>query len=120
MRTPDQLNRVIRKYVKKWKAELRLWNYSIDTQVRTYIPNTAQTGIGNGVGANCTSDWRYLTANMDFSFDLMGDMEEADIEKIVLHEMLHICVNEMRYEGIEHEERVVTELTTVISRLAAK
>ena len=33
-----------------------------------------------------------------------------DINYMVVHELLHVLVNEMREEGIDHEERVVTHL----------
>lgn len=58
--------------------------------------------------ANVT--WQYQTATITFYPKSMKDMAEDDIEKLVVHELMHVFLNEMREEGIDHEERVATML----------
>jgi predicted SprT family Zn-dependent metalloprotease len=38
-------------------------------------------------------------------------MDADSIEKIVVHELMHVFLNEMREKGIDHEERVATMLS---------
>jgi len=38
-------------------------------------------------------------------------MENDQIEMTIVHELCHALVNEMRKDGIDHEERTVTALT---------
>lgn len=110
MRTANQLNKVITKLVKKWKTKLRLWDWTISTSINTYL----QGGENNfDVAATTDCDWRYMIAKIRFSMEMLGDMEEPDIERIVVHELTHILVNEMRNWNMDHEERVVSQIANV-------
>ena len=85
--------------------------WKIDFTVRDYLHNNC---ADFQTMATCDADWRYFEATLNFSFIKMYDLEEEEIEKIVIHELLHIVVNEMREDGIEHEERVVSHLTMMV------
>lgn len=61
--------------------------------------------------ATCTASWEYRQAQITFNMPLLAAKKEEEIEEIIVHEMVHVLVNEMREKGIKHEERVVTELT---------
>ena len=37
-------------------------------------------------------------------------LSKKEIEKVVVHELMHVFLNETREEGIDHEERVATQL----------
>ena len=114
-RTVKQLHSVIHRLVKKWKYALYLGMWKIDFVVRDYIGDSRVDGYQTA--ASCDTSWQYFTAAIDFSYVQLKDMEEEEIEKIIIHELLHIVVNEMREDGIEHEERVVSHLSMVISYL---
>jgi len=116
-RTVKQLKAVVGKYVRKWKQKLWLHMWHIDCVYRTYVRPSEDTPDGMTVTASTRSAWMYFTATIDFSIDQLADMEENDIEKIVIHELLHIVVNEMREDGIDHEERVVSHLSTAIEAM---
>jgi hypothetical protein len=70
----------------------------------------ARDGLGDKAG-ECTADWKYLWARVEFWPDSMTFLSKREIERTVIHELGHILVNEMRAEGIDHEERVVSHLT---------
>ena len=69
---------------------------------------------GRVVPATVTSDWRYGTATVSINVPAFRGMKRKEIEFILVHEFVHILVNEMRERGIKHEERVVTNLTTAL------
>ena len=98
----------IEKWVKKtwlgwWKIDVVYYsgyeflklneNYSIDT------------------AAACKTNWTYLTAMILVNSEKLETLSEKEIEEIAVHELMHVFLNEMREEGIEHEERVATVLT---------
>jgi hypothetical protein len=47
-------------------------------------------------------------------------LDEYELEKAIVHEFMHILVNEMRAGGIDHEERVVTGLANAALWLEAE
>jgi hypothetical protein len=60
------------------------------------------------------ADWQYGTATILFNVPAFDGKSDDEIERIVVHELLHILVNEMREGEIHHEERVVSQLTKAI------
>lgn len=72
---------------------------------------------GNGtyrVGL-CEVDWKYLTAYVTIYPKAITHLDHKGIEKVVLHELMHILINEMREKDIHHEERVATQLQKAFS-----
>lgn len=114
-RTTLQLKAVINKYLKKWRSNLFLGMWTINFNIRDYLG--AARDEGYSTAATCDSSWKYFTADLDFSYVQLKDMEEKEIEKIIIHELLHIVVNEMQEGGIEHEERVTSHLQMIMSYL---
>jgi hypothetical protein len=109
-RTIPQLKAVLKKYLKKWKNNLYLGMWQIDFNIREYLKN--EQGEFE-TAATCDANWQYFYASLNFSYAKMRELADIEIEKIVLHEMLHVVVNEMREDGIDHEERVVSHLTMI-------
>lgn len=68
--------------------------------------------------ARTLADWRYGTATIDVNVPALKDMSDEEIERVAVHELIHILVNEMREGDIKHEERVVTALTKAIFWIA--
>lgn len=95
-------------YVKKWKRQLWLGQWNVDTVWEW-------DGLGEDTTtAKCQCDWRYMIATITFDLIRCSTLDDEGLERIVIHELLHMVVNEMRYDGLEHEERVVSHLTSVI------
>jgi len=117
-RTPEQLRKVVKKYVLQWKTELYLGMWTVNFTIKDVLvkPNSKWEGV-----AYCENEWQYYIAHIDFSHVMMKDMTEEEISRIVLHELLHTVINEMRNwekeDGGDHEERVVSHLTMIIDRL---
>lgn len=63
------------------------------------------------VAAITLADWQYGIATIDVNLTAFDGMSPEAVEKIVIHELCHILVNEMREGELHHEERVVTGLT---------
>lgn len=102
------------KYCKKtfdwWLTQLGLkwWKVTI-----LYIDDidTIHSHFSEDVVMKCWADWRYMTATIEVNLLKLRTLEsKQEIESVIVHELCHILVNEMREDGIDHEERVVTTL----------
>lgn len=96
---------------KFWRQETGLGYWKITYKwCRESIPDHEEAA---GV---CKCDWMYQHATIFFNLDQLKDMDDEDAEKIVIHEHMHIFLNETRYfneeNGIKHEERVASALTS--------
>jgi hypothetical protein len=56
-------------------------------------------------------EWKYMDATIGINVPAFKDLSDDEIERAVVHELLHVLVNEMREKEVHHEERVVTTLT---------
>lgn len=103
----------IDKLINKWtyRLGLRWWKVTV-----TYVEDVQEVATtfmeqDTTVLAKAFCDWRYATCNLYFNYYHLKDMSKEDIEFTIVHELCHALVNEMREQGIDHEERVVTGLT---------
>lgn len=103
---------------KKWIARLGLnwW----DVEVHFYddpgeiVRLFRQMDNGDVVPAFVDANWMYADAKISVNLPAFEDCEPDKIERIVVHELMHILVNEMREGELHHEERVVTQLTKAL------
>lgn len=102
----------VRRYLDKWRNLLCLWNWtggvSWSEERKTGEPEGAETL------ADVYVDWKYLDYCINFYLPCLPGKTDKEIERYVIHEMAHILVNEMREEGIKHEERVASQLTNAL------
>ena len=104
----------IKKLFNKWiyLLGLRWWNVTInyidDPQEIIKIFRVTDDEI---CVAKTYADWRYATCNVYINLPQLKQMENDQIEMTIVHELCHALVNEMRKDGIDHEERTVTALT---------
>jgi hypothetical protein len=61
--------------------------------------------------ATTYAEWKYAAARIEINLPAFDGLEADKIERVVVHELCHILVNEMREDDLHHEERVVTGLT---------
>jgi len=107
----------IKKICDKWiyRLGLKWWevqvNYVSDPQTVIEIFRITDEEI---VIAKTFADWKYMTANIYLNIPPMLSMSSDQVQRIIVHELLHVLVNEMREDGIDHEERVVTSLTKAV------
>lgn len=106
---------------KLWADLLWLNDWEIDvsytiTPIESRDPSDKERG--HCTLATCDVKWFYKKAFINVYLVQTMLLSDKDLEKLVLHELLHAVVNEMRNinqsDGIEHEERVVTTLTDIM------
>lgn len=98
----------IKKLLDFWVRYFGLTYWKIEIEYKDYIvPGES----GNVPVARTFADWRYLSATIEINISDISGMKKEELEKVIVHELLHIIVNELREKDISHEERVVSELT---------
>ena len=60
--------------------------------------------------ATCETNWKYMEATITVHEEKLERVKDSEIADLVLHELMHVVLNEMREDGIDHEERVATFL----------
>lgn len=107
----------IKKLCEKWiyRLGLRWWEVEIHyVEDPQDVIDIFKTNDNEIVIGRTYVDWKYMSANVYLNVPSMLNMTHNQIERIIVHELLHILVNEMRENSIEHEERVVTGLTKAV------
>lgn len=91
---------------------LRGWNVEVKCHRGPWV-GMRDAGAGFVVPADITCHWQYAEARININLEEVKDLSKEKLEKVLLHELCHAIVNEMRYweEDHSHEERVVTHMT---------
>jgi hypothetical protein len=132
-REKDFLIALLAKYTKDWYWIAERQGWQIDTEYhREEWGGESRPGEHLTIGAEAWSSWRYLMATIKFFLPAIKDIvtdksyppeDRADrLEKLVLHEVCHVLVNEMAFDptdkdkegAYDHEERVVEMLARAI------
>jgi hypothetical protein len=113
------ISKIVDDLIKKWipRLGLELWTITCDyCDSHKFIEiEDSKTAV-----AFCHVRWPYLTATIRFNKDHLQDENPNNLELIVVHELMHIIVNEMRDDNqnsIDHEERVSTVLAKAFLRI---
>jgi hypothetical protein len=105
----------VRRYLEPWCTVLGLNWYAINC---LWYDKEKEFLKGNGTAVfRVWPDWRYMTANVSVNMPAVKRLTDDELERAVVHELVHVLVNEMRETGINHEERLVTMLTKAMYRL---
>ena len=102
-----EIKRFVRKKLKWWIGWTGLGYWKITSRWEEII---MMDHGGYDTAALCTCDWKYQTAEIVISLSKFRDLKKWEIENAIVHELCHIFLNEMREEGIDHEERCATQL----------
>jgi hypothetical protein len=99
--------RLVKKAFKKWLTPLglRWWRVTFVWSDKT--PREK----GQPIAGKTFADWRYHEATVYIYQPHLLYLTDEEVEPFVLHELVHILVNEMRRCRMHHEERVVSDLT---------
>lgn len=109
----EKAKKLARKYFLWWTQWLGLRYEKIDL---IFVDNIQTKYIDGSVGINpktagsCDTDWRYQESTISINKQWLTKLSKEGIEKLIVHELMHVLLNEMREEGIDHEERVATNL----------
>lgn len=101
----------VKTYFDKWQKRLGLGWWDIDIAWVETEKEIAAHFDDSDTSAFVNIDWPRGDAILYIRVPHFKYMAEDRVEKIVLHELCHILVNEMREGEMHHEERVVTGLT---------
>lgn len=103
----------LEKIVKPWSSRLGLFDWEADVIVTQHELGVSALDENANVLASCSASWPYKAARLEFSGPGILRIDDDDLERAVVHELMHCKVNEMaKGEGVDpHEERVVTDLT---------
>lgn len=116
--TPAQTERKIAKFVKKWRPLLGLNSWDISLQFFAGVYIQADGVPSTGSDASCHASWPYMSATIAFDTDSLSNYTDRDLEVVVVHELAHVLVNEMREPDpdVAHEERVTTMVAWALVR----
>ena len=98
--------KVAKKYFEWWSRWLGLNYGSMNLIFVEFIKDAS----GPDVAGTCETDWRYQETTVTLALHKLRELDRCQIEKVIVHELMHVLINEMREEGIGHEERVATNL----------
>lgn len=128
----DSYTNELKKYENEINKHIDYWIpvLGLDSWIRLDVSCALGSDASNpGTLAETIVDWRYMEANIDF---YLGSIVESGItphrmEYIVVHELCHCVVSEMRpklHEGeradTDHEERVASNLARAFMRAKYK
>lgn len=104
----------IRKLMDKWRDRLWLQEW--------WITNSFSRGAFESNGdydalAATSVQWAYRQATITWDMEAVSNQTDEELERVFVHEIMHIHLNEMREEGLAHEERVASTLALLITRL---
>ena len=107
-----RLKKLIRKYFRWWLHWTGLGYWNITLQISG---EQKQSSDGGMLAGHCDCSWKYLTATITIYLPALEGCTPAQIEKVIIHELVHVLINEMREGDSDHEERVVTQLQKAFS-----
>lgn len=99
----------------KWIKPLGLgwWDISFEYARDDYVaPENASSPDASL--AKCAANWRYGHACITWNMPRVREIEDAELERCFVHELMHIFLSETRENGedwLDHEERVASTLT---------
>jgi uncharacterized membrane protein len=99
----------------KWKwythyLGLGLWDGSL-----IFSDSIKEDRWGFTTYAETNADWRYLRFTVTAYPNVMINLSEDKLEDVIVHELMHVFLNEVREAGIDHEERIASSLQRAFS-----
>ncbi len=112
--TPE---RRLRALFKKWTPKLGLTDWDIAIELAPPLP--AVDSVVD-TAADCHAIWEYERATIRFAEEYVETCDDSMLENHVVHELMHVMLNELRREHkMPNEERTATRLTRAFLRVAA-
>lgn len=110
---PKRAIALIQQYAKRWTYRLGLRWWKIDLEFMD-DPDSILAEFARDENKTCLAttytEWCYTAAHICFNVPAWCKLDEGEFERMLLHELCHILVNEMREGEMHHEERVVSHL----------
>ncbi len=102
----------------KWRDRLGLASWLVN---RDYHDGEYVQGDGRSSSdaiASADVDWAYQRATLSFNLQKVEHQDDAALENVIVHEAMHILINELREDGMKHEEHACTMLAWALIRTA--
>jgi len=107
-----RVKKLLRKYFQWWIHWTGLGYWSVRAVFEKGIENIP----GNlYLCGHVDAEWKYQTATVTFYPKAMRHLTPKEIEEAVVHEIMHVFLNEMQEDGMHHEERCATQLQKAFS-----
>lgn len=90
----DKIKEILTEKAKWWIHNMGIGFYSAKLNFNELVIREDRNGFTTY--ANCDADWRYLRFTITFYTSTMSDLDEDELEVVVVHELMHIFLNEMR------------------------
>ena len=109
------------KYTKKWDLPLGLrWWHQTHEWCDEPIGDAPE---GRSVAGKADVDWQYCRVVFKWYLPGLAELDDTALEKLVVHEMMHVLTNEMRQwqdasDAMMHEERCATTLARAFQYIA--
>ena len=114
----DKQKFIVQRFLASWVPILGLDHWHIDILYHSEPPENWSKGQVGG----CCVQWKYKEVTLGFLLTSLSDATEKRLEYIVVHELCHTVVNQMRgtmnwdHNDMANEERVVTEMAYAFIR----
>lgn len=92
-----------------YRMGLRWWDLHFSFHRKT--PKKFKRKDGHQTGVRVLARWQYLEAYFEVNTPAVAKLSDAELEVVIVHELCHVLVNEMREKGVKHEERVCSRLS---------
>ena len=104
-----------------WTVHHVYWDDRRDYAEHSAKHETTATANYEESTAHTTVSWPYMEATIHWNLPLCAQVDDAELEKVFVHECMHVHLHEMRaittcecpYD-LRHEERVAVSLQKVI------
>jgi len=116
----EKTKKLLKKAIRRWtyRLGLRWWHVTfVLTSNKKLIKDVFKdkdVKKGRRIIGRTFANWMYKTATIYINVPALKGRTERFLEEVIVHELMHALVNEMREEDVHHEERVVTSLTEAI------
>lgn len=106
----------IRDMLEYWRSALYLdeWHVNLQFTRGPWQTDGAEQPIGE-----CLAQWEYRRATITWDTEETRKFDDEGLRHLVFHEAMHILLNEMREDGLKHEERVCETLARVLDEFAS-
>lgn len=115
--TTSQIKDLVNKYIKKWTPILGLENQRIKLRWKNERL-VAESGLETLM--NTLACWHLLQATITMYIPSLKALDKEELELTVVHELLHVVLDEMREYDEKHLERVCETMARSFVRLAKK
>jgi len=94
-----------------WASRMGLKWWDLHFHFHKKTPEHFKRSDGGEAGVRVVPRWEYLHAYFEVNTPGIAELSDTELEVVIVHELCHVLVNEMREEGIKHEERVCSRLS---------